>query len=367
MGNPHPAPGLDHRQAGRADAAALVCSGLPPAGTSFGPAMNPTAPYGGPARLVLSLFLVPALAGCPSAGEPEGAAGPPDTTATPLSTPGPGQVHERDVAFVATEADSTLLVPWIFTARTHPGAVEREARGWLDRNGSWDPFFRERWRTAPTRTPWRVIPRGPFRLVVGSDDVLRRVIYEEGTRRLEVRLGPLVAEWSGPRGERFQVRDGSAVLSGEELAGMVYEARLVRRAQDRPHGDWAFLTSGDSVQIVLYDPSPEQQPAEMTYRGLARIEGAPEDRRERRWAVVGVDWTVMRAFQEARRDIPVEWTLGSPDGDLEGRLRAVTSELTAGEGDGPLLPVEALFQVRGTVEIGGREFPVRGLFRHLQG
>lgn len=323
--------------------------------------MNPIVKPAKLARSAVLFLLVPALAGCPPEGVPDEASEGPDTTEAEAGRPEPGQVHGRNVVFLATRGDSTLVVPWIFTARTRPGRVDRRARAWLDRAGSWDAFFEEAWGTPPTRAPWRLLPRGPLRLVVGDDDALQGIIYREGGRNLEIVLGAPRAEWSGPGGERFLVRDGAALLSGEEVRGVVFEAQLVRRAEDPPHGDWAFLTSGDSAQVVLYDPSPEDPPSEMSYRALARVGDE-----EYRWPVFQVEWTAVRAFQLARRDVPVQWSLRSPNGDLSGTLEAVTSELRAGEGEGPLLPVEGLFQVRGTVEIGGAEIPVRGLFRHLQ-
>lgn len=312
-------------------------------------------------RSSVLLLLVLGLAGCPPEGGPDQAREGPDTATSPPSRTEPGQVHGRNVVFVATEGDSTLLVPWIFNARTRPGGVEREARAWLDRNGSWERFFEAQWGTAPTRAPWRLLPQGPLRLVVGDGDALQRIVYEEGARSLEVLFGPLLAEWSGSRGQRLQVYEGSAVLSGERLGGVIFEAALVRRAEDTPHGDWAFVTSGDSTQLVLYDPSPEDPPSETSYRGLARV-----GEEEHRWPLLQVEWTAARAFQRARRDVPVQWSVRSPDGNLVGSLETVTSEISAGEGGGPLLPVDALFQVRGTMAIGGRAFPVRGLFRHTQ-
>lgn len=323
--------------------------------------MNPIAKRPSSHRSALFALLVLALVGCPPGGDPDGASEAPDTAAATPGRSEPGQVHGRHVVFAATRDDSTLLVPWIFVARTRPGRVERRARGWLDRAGTWDAFLDESWGTPPTRAPWRLLPRGPFRLVVGEDDALQRIVYQQGGRNLEIVFGAVLADWSGPRGERFGVHHGSALLSGEEIEGVVFEARLVRRAEDPPQGDWAFLTSGDSAQVVLYDPSSGDPPAEMSYRGLARIGEA-----EHRWPVVQVEWTAVRAFQQARRDVPVQWSLRSPTGDLVGTLEVVTSEITAGPGEGPLLPVDALFQVRGTIEIDGAELPVRGLFRHLQ-
>ena len=44
----------------------------------------------------------------------------------------PGRVFERAVVFLTSVGDSTLIVPWLFTARTKPGGVDRVARAWRD-------------------------------------------------------------------------------------------------------------------------------------------------------------------------------------------------------------------------------------------
>ena len=40
--------------------------------------------------------------------------------------------------------------------------------------------------------------------------------------------------------------------------------------------------------------------------------------------------------------------------------------LEAEEGEGPMLPVDALYQVAGALVLEGRELPVQGLIRHRQ-
>ena len=97
------------------------------------------------------------------------------------------------------------------------------------------------------------------------------------------------------------------------------------------------------------------------YRGWARL-----DFRDLRFDSLTVDWGELRAFQPARQDIPVAWTLTSAGGALEGILEVRTAEVQAGEGEGPVLPVDALFEVTGTITIERRAFPVRGLFRHTR-
>jgi len=41
-------------------------------------------------------------------------------------------------------------------------------------------------------------------------------------------------------------------------------------------------------------------------------------------------------------------------------------ELRTGAGEGPLLPVEGLYQVSGSLVLAGDSIEVRGLVRHLQ-
>ena len=79
-----------------------------------------------------------------------------------------------------------------------------------------------------------------------------------------------------------------------------------------------------------------------------------------------MDWGEVRAFQPARQDVPVAWTLTSTEGDMEGVLQVRSAQIQAGEGEGPVLPVDALFEVTGTLSIEGGDYPVRGLFRHTR-
>jgi len=58
--------------------------------------------------------------------------------------------------------------------------------------------------------------------------------------------------------------------------------------------------------------------------------------------------------------------LMSEEGEMVGRLQTVSPFLEVGEGEGPMLPVDALYQVSGTILLDGIEFPVRGLVHHHQ-
>lgn len=62
----------------------------------------------------------------------------------------------------------------------------------------------------------------------------------------------------------------------------------------------------------------------------------------------------------------MSWEVLSEGNEISGALDAVSPFLEVGEGEGPMLPVEALYQVSGTLILDGREFPVQGMIRHHQ-
>ena len=78
-------------------------------------------------------------------------------------------------------------------------------------------------------------------------------------------------------------------------------------------------------------------------------------------------WRSVRSFEEARRDVPDEWELRSPNGNLVVTLVNAGMELRVAAGEGPILPVDGVFQVTGTVVLAGDSLEVRGLVRHVQG
>jgi hypothetical protein len=62
----------------------------------------------------------------------------------------------------------------------------------------------------------------------------------------------------------------------------------------------------------------------------------------------------------------MSWSILSEGNEISGTLDTVSPFLEAGEGEGPMLPVEALYQVSGTLILDGRDFPVQGMLRHEQ-
>ncbi len=326
------------------------------AGAGPGTILDPTLPL-----LRAGLLLLAVATACTPSRDAPPQTPPQSEEPSPPTRNFHGRSYERNLVFLTGQGDSTLLVPWFFTARTRAGGVDRRVRGWLARSGEWDPFMEDSWEGPPTQVPWRILPRGPTRLIVGLDDALERVVFQEGPRQLEVILGNLLAEWTGSRAQTFRIQEGATRLSDRRVEGFILDMSRAWTAEDEPPGDWGFLISGDSVQIVLEDAGPTGDPQGGSFSFWTRL-----DFTDRRWDRVRLEWSEQRPFEPARRDVPISWEVRHPRREVSGSLTTSAPFLEAGEGEGPVLPVDALFQVAGTLTLDGRAFPVRGLIRHVQ-
>ena len=269
------------------------------------------------------------------------------------------RVYERNFVFASLEGDSVFIVPWMMRTMESPDTTTREARGWLARGGVWDAFYAERWGTPPTREAARILPHAGLRLLVRDGDAIDGILFEEGPRSLELILGQAASTWTGARGGTFQVLTGAAYLADQRMEGMVLDMTRAGVAPDLPGGDWAFLLSGDSAHFVLAADVEYGGDVEPAYRGWGAF---GEDHAQ--WPEVRVDWRRTEAFPPARRDVPVEWRIRAADQGVDGELQAVSAEIQAGEGPGPLLPVRAVFEVVGEVTTDDGTFPVRGILVH---
>ena len=268
-------------------------------------------------------------------------------------------LYERNVVFMTVDADSAIVVPWFFRTSSSAVGVERLTEGWLARAGIWEPFFHDQWISEPSRTPFRILPRGPMDLVIGAGGNLERILFEEGQRQLEVVIDEWMSDWNGNRGETFRVHQGAALFGDQRVEGIVLDMNRARLRESPEPGEWMFLTGPRRLVIVV--ESPGGSPA---YTAWGRI-----GEESFRWPEVQVEWSAVRSFEEARRDVPVEWDIrstGSIDGGVELTLASAGMELRAEEGAGPILPVNGLYQVTGWAVLAGDSLEVRGLVRHVQ-
>lgn len=266
---------------------------------------------------------------------------------------------EQNFVFADVSGDSVFLVPWLIRTTSQTDGVRREARGWLARSGTWDAFYSEEWTTPPSRAPARFLPHGNLQLLVQEGDVVDGIIFEDGTRSLELALGETQASWGGPRGETVELLEGAAYLADERVDGVILHLARASAGASPPGGDWGLLLSGDSARFVFAAEGEHGGEVEPVYRGWGDLAD-----RELQWPEVHLEWTATQAFPPARRDVPASWRIWSTNASVEGELHAISSEIQAGSGTGPLLPVRALFEVVGEVSTFEGDFPVHGLIVH---
>ena len=295
--------------------------------------------------------------GDPGEGAPGTGAGPDAADGAPaVAVITPGTTYQRTIVFVETSGDSAQFFPWDFENRVETDGVHRSVRGWLGRAGQWRLFMEDEWTTAPTRSPWRIVPRGSARLVVGLEDALEEIYYREGVRDLSLRLGRTVVEWSGQRGTTYRLLEGAVRLADVETEGLVLDAFAVRTTDNGGGAELAVLTGDDRLQLVFANLDGPGR-----YRAWAR-----QDTLELFWPDVEVTWEETRSFERARRNVPVLWHIESADGMLSGAFESVSSHVQALEGDGTILPVLAVYEVAGRITVDEEEVAVKGFLRHFQ-
>ncbi len=273
--------------------------------------------------------------------------------------------YQRTILFMDTFRDTSMFVPWDFRNSAGPDSLRRSLRGWLGRtwtnsetgarDGQWSLFMDDEWTSAASRAPWQIVPRGPARLVMGPGGALREVYYQQGFRDLTVRLGELVAEWSGRRRERYRLLAGTAELSGVEADGLVLDVTLSRSGTAEP-SEWALLAGDDGFRLLLADPEGEGP-----YRAWALRDG-----RELAWPEVTVSWDETVTVERARREVPVLWRFRSRAGGLSGTLASTSSHVRTLGGAGAVRPVLVVYEVTGEVSTGGEVVAVRGFVRHYR-
>ncbi len=319
--------------------------------------------------MVAILTALLALAACESEGEEQPEAVLPPTTTLPAEPlpetdpEAPLEGHHRHLVFVSRDADSTTVVPWVFQG-LRAGTSETRGRGvWIGRGGTWERLVNEAEEAGAVGEAWQIVPGPGIGLVVSAEGRLESLRLRSAPPALRTRLGIVLADWSTAPREGVRFHRAVTEVEGEGVEGFLVDYAGITGPGQQPRGDWLFLQGGDVFQafFVAVTPATAETPVLPTWMGWTRIAV-----RERRWSALEMEWDEMRAFEDARRDIPTRWELRSPEGELEVVVESVGSHLEALEGEGALLPVEAFFTVRGEASFDGETVAVHGVLRHRQ-
>jgi hypothetical protein len=329
----------------------------------------------------LRIALVASLSwGCGSEA-PDGGAAPLPPAATGFEEPPPepspegsapvvGAEHLRVLAFISLGTDTSTVLPWSFRSTIGEDGIHRVRTLSAGRGSEWELLLADSLVTPLNRFPWRILPGGPVRLVVGSGDVVASIGFEDDTRSMELLPGEFLAEWVPAPGVAWRIHRASVLFPDGQSTGLLLDLNRSRGPGGAGELDWAFLHGGPATQFLFAEVPGSDRGTSGTssWAGRSRIAF-----QERDWAEVRVEWTRVRAFDPARRDVPATWVLRVPPGGgqgappLEGELRARRSLLVADTtAPGPVLPVAGYVEVEGEITVLGERIPVRGLVHHRQ-
>lgn len=275
----------------------------------------------------------------------------------------PGPWHERSFVFVSADTDSVIALPWTFHTRQVGEREVRERDAWLGRAGAWDVLASELDTGRARGDAARILPGRALRIRVGPGDAVAALSFRTPEEEIEAVPGLLLAEWTGSPREVVRFHRARVDLGSNGSEGFLMDLSSRGELEADAASDWIFVHGGDFLQAAFRElpHTIEAEVGPRPYRGWTRIAV-----RNREWPGIQLEWAEVRSFEDARRDIPVRWSLSSQDGELTGDLHSVGSHLSAGEGEGPLLPVNALFQVEGQIRLLGDTVDVVGILRHRQ-
>ena len=298
----------------------------------------------------------------PPAPSPEGAA------------PVAGAEHLRALTFLSLASDSPTLLPWSFRSTITEEGILRHRQASLGRGGTWEPLLADTLVTPLSRFPWRILPGGPVRLVVGEGDAVASLLFDAPPRTVELIPGEFLAEWVPDAGSVWRIHRGEVVLPSGGIQGLLLDLSRSRGPGSSPGLDWMFLHDGAGTQVLLREPPGAAEREAGVWLGWSRVAF-----QERNWNEVQVRWSGVRPLERARRDVPTGWSLearrpgvgtgtggAAPAAAFGGELRVVRSFLNVEEGPGPILPVEGFLEVEGEILILGERLAVRGVVRHRQ-
>lgn len=310
--------------------------------------------------LVLLLgCLLPACDRLKSYVERYSAAAPEDSE--PASSPGH---YERRFLFLDGQQNPNAAV-FDFTATVDSaGRVQRTARVWLGHAGRWESLVDTSWETPPMREPWRLVPHGPLRLIVGLADTLEALVYRDANRELRLVPGEQLAQWQGTAGTEIGLHRAELHIEKNRISGSLFDlqfgsnglptpnAILTHGAVDSlappggPYVALAFLSDGKEVHVML---------ASDTSGPLAWVR---QGRTAEKWDGAGLE-----PLGQPRGESSTSWRLTSPQGALRGELRA--------SGQPQPLPwprftetnAPNYYPVRGWITVRGKRTSVSGLVR----
>lgn len=335
-------------------------------------------------RTIPFLLLPLLLAACEAGGGTE------ETPPAGREEFGPTAAYDRRLVFLGPGAELPTAAVFDFAVLSDSATLRRGIRARLVDGVEWIPLMDAGWEMDRMREPWRLVPHGDLKVIVGSEGELDALVF--AGEELGVRLDPgsSIAEYSPDAGTQLVLRQAELRLGGEPITGILLDAQLGRAVNpsvippptteasgeeggqaEEPGEDAA----GDSLVV---DPAPAARAgaeallldnagyyvvfAASAEGGIAWIHAAGRDDVRRAARLEPLEW---EPFEEAGVQVPTAWRVRSPADLLGGELRSEAAD-RAVLGEGAAIGAMGYVVVTGWIEDRGVRRNVYGLVRHVR-
>jgi hypothetical protein len=150
-----------------------------------------------------------------------------DTAARAPVDFGPTAAYERRFLFLGPGQTLPSAAIVDFVALSDSVGLRRGVRARVSDGADWQPLMDEGWDMAWMREPWRLVPHGSLRIVLGDAGELAALVFRED---MEVRVEPgsALAGHSPDPGTQLVLRQARLALGAELVHGILLDAQLGR-------------------------------------------------------------------------------------------------------------------------------------------
>lgn len=358
------------------------------------------------------LLLVPLLLAACEGGPPWRSADE-EQTAVDRDVFGPTAAYDRRLIFLGPGGELPTAAVFDFAALSDSAALRRGVRVRLVDGAEWVRLMDEGWEMEPMREPWRLVPRGRLKIVVGDAGDLDALLFRGEDVDLRLEAGPAIAEYSPDAGTQLVLRQGRLRLGDEPINGILLDAQLARAVSPAAlptpgtgpgsvdtaaaagdttagaaagsdtaagagvagagggGGDGADTTGAlapapapvAGAEALLLDNSGYYAVFATSADGaMAWVHSGGRDDLRPGGRLEPMAW---EPFPEAGVQVPTAWRISSPGGVLGGELRAEAGDRSILEGGGSP-GVLGYVVVTGWLEDRGVRRNVYGLVRHVR-
>jgi hypothetical protein len=231
--------------------------------------------------------------------------------------------------------------------------LRREYGAWLADADGWARVLDLRDTLPVPRAAWRVLPSAQLRVMIGDDAELSGLLFQGGERGMQLTPSGVIAEWTGPTGQRARLGLASLDLAEASDAGLLFFRRAARPATaETPNViERVFLLAdslGNGVLVQTVLGETERTPVAWTW-----VEGVENTWSDVRLSSVGL-------AEEADPDDAREWAIEIPNAEATGRLRVMEQD-SADRPSGPIQPRERFYLLAGELTVGELVLVLRGI------